>query len=206
MDALIAPERPGVDSLPRGSRTRGTAWRFLKRRRAPTATRRIAVALLCLLLFNGSLGAEPLEVAVKAAYLVKFPFYVEWPPSSFTTPTSPIVICVVGEDPFGSTIDEAVSAQQAQGRPMSVKRIRSLSRDSGCHVAYVGGEGRFDWARAAMTLVVTDAPEGTGIINFVLRDNRVRFTVDDDAASQNGLSISSKLLSVALAVRSRGAK
>jgi hypothetical protein len=54
---------------------------------------------------------------------------------------------------------------------------------------------------------VTDAlPSGTGMINFVIKDNRVRFTVDDEAAAQNGLAISSKLLGVALAVKPRGTK
>ena len=52
--------------------------------------------------------------------------------------------------------------------------------------------------------MVTDGANAPGMINFVLKDNRVRFIVDDDAAAQSGLTISSKLLSVALAVKPRG--
>lgn len=166
-------------------------------------------AALCFTLIVSCIGsvraAEPLEYSVKAAYLAKFAFYVDWPPAVFASLTSPIVLCVVGEDPFGSLLDEAVTGQQVQGRALTVKRIKSLTRESGCHIAYIGGEGtRVESLKGASTLVVTDTQGGNGIINFVLRDNRVRFTVDDETASQHGLAISSKLLSVALAVKPRG--
>jgi hypothetical protein len=151
-------------------------------------------------------AAEPLEYAVKAAYLAKFPFYVEWPPTAFAAPTSPLQLCIVGDDPFGSAIDEAVAGQQVQGRAITVQRMKTFTRDAGCHIAYVGSDTRPEALRGSTVLVVSDAPNGGGIINFVLRDNRVRFTVDDEAAFQNGLSISSKLLSVALSVRARGAR
>jgi len=148
---------------------------------------------------------DPLEYSLKAAYLAKFPFYVEWPPLAFASPTSPIVLCVVGEDPFGPLLDEAVNGQQSQGRALVVRRIRTLSRDAGCHLAYVGGDSaRVEVLKGSPVLVVTDTQGGNGMINFVLRDNRVRFTVDDDLAAQHGLGISSKLLNVAMAVKTRG--
>jgi hypothetical protein len=151
-------------------------------------------------------AAEPIEYAVKAAYLAKFPFYVEWPPGAFAAPASPVVLCIVGDDPFGQAIDEAVAGQQVQGRPITVRRMKTIARDSGCHIAYVGADTRAEALRGGTVLVVSDGPNGSGIINFVLRDNKVRFTVDDEAAFQNGLSISSKLLSVALSVRARGTR
>ena len=150
-------------------------------------------------------AAQPLEYAVKAAYLVKFPNYVEWPAPVFATPTAPLVLCVVGEDPFGSVLDEAATGQQVQGHPLVVRRLKAPARDSGCHVAYVAGDRRAETLRgAAGTLVVTDGAATAGIIHFVVRDNRVRFTVDDEAAAQSGLVISSKLLNVALSVKPRG--
>ena len=93
-----------------------------------------------------------------------------------------------------------------QGRPIAVRRLKSAARDAGCHIAYVGSDARSENLKGAAVLVVSDAPNGSGVINFVLRDNKVRFTVDDEAAFQNGLAISSKLLSVALSVRARGAR
>lgn len=151
-------------------------------------------------------AAEPLEYAVKAAYLVKFPFYVEWPPAAFVSASAPLMLCVVGEDPFGSLLDEAVAGQQVQGHPLVLRRLKSIGREQGCHVAYVGADTKLGALRGSGALVVTDGPTAGGVISFVLKDKRVRFTVDDEAAAQNGLAISSKLLSVALAVKPRGVR
>jgi hypothetical protein len=170
--------------------------------------------LALLLLVPGALPAafaEQAEYAVKAAFLSKFGFYVEWPAGAFATGT-PLVLCVVGDDPFGNYLDEAVAGQQVGGRSIVVRRLKSVTRDSGCHIAYVGSEPRpgavSDALRGSPTLVVTDAQTTAagGAIHFVLKDNRVRFTIDDDAAAQSGLSVSSKLLSLALAVKPRGAR
>jgi hypothetical protein len=175
-----------------------------------TVKRQVRMLMLLLAGWQGAgtfaWAAEPLEYAVKAAYLAKFAFYVEWPPTAFSGPTSPLLLCIVGDDPFGGAIDEAVAGQQVQGRAISVRRMKSVTRDSGCHIAYVGSDARGENLRGGSVLVVSDSPSGGGVINFVLRDNKVRFTVDDEAAFQNGLAISSKLLSVALSVRARGAR
>jgi hypothetical protein len=160
----------------------------------------------CLALVAGTLAAEPLEYAVKAAYLVKFPFYVEWPASAFANPGAPLVLCVIGEDPFGSLLDEAAAGQQVQGRSLVLRRLKTAPRDASCHVAYLGADVRPDVLRGSGMLVITDARAEGGMIHFVVKDNRVRFTVDDEAAAQGGLTISSKLLNVALAVKARGAR
>jgi len=155
---------------------------------------------------------EPLEWAVKAAYLAKFGFYVEWPREAFDGPTGPLNLCVVGEDPFGNLLDDAVAGQRIDGRPISVKRLKSVARGSGCHIAYVGNEVRtaaiIDGVRGSPTLVVTDAGGAApgGVIQFVLKDNRVRFAIDDEAAAQHGINVSSKLLSLALSVKPRGSR
>jgi len=166
-----------------------------------------AAALSGLLALTAAAGAaEPLEYAVKAAYLVKFPFYVDWPLAAFSTAAAPLNVCVIGEDPFGSLLDDAAAGQQVQGHPLAVRRMKTAARDAGCHVAYLGADGRADALRGSGTLLVTAAlATGSGVINFVVKDNRVRFTVDDELAAQNGLAISSKLLNVALSVRARGA-
>lgn len=146
------------------------------------------------------------EYAVKAAYLAKFPFYVEWPPGSLGAAGTPITLCVVGEDPFGPLLDEAAAGQHVQGRSLVVKRTRSITRESGCHIAYLGRDAKTEGLRSAPVLLVSDGPASGGTVNFVVRDNRVRFTVDDESAAQSGLAISSKLLAVALSVKSRGSR
>ncbi|HSW06794.1 YfiR family protein [Aquabacterium sp.] len=157
-------------------------------------------------------AAEPLEFAVKATYLTKFAFYVDWPGAAGPSPT--ITLCIVGDDPFGSLIDDAVAAHQGAGRTLVLRRLKTLARDAGCQIVYLGAEARAaaaaaaDSLRGSPVLVVSDArhPGSPGIIHFVIQDNRVRFTIDDDAAAQNGLSISAKLLTLALSVKPRGGR
>jgi hypothetical protein len=173
---------------------------------------RLAVAAAAIVLAAVA-AAEPLEYAVKAAFLSKFGFYVDWPNGAFAGPDSPLNLCIVGDDPFGSMLDDAVAGQRGEGRPIVVRRLKAAVRDSACHIAYVGGDARavasIDGLRGSAALVVSDARNpapATGVIHFVVRDNRVRFTIDDEAASQNGLAISSKLQGLALSVKARGAR
>jgi len=134
-----------------------------------TLTRR-RWAVLALLAMAGAHGmlhaAEPLEYAVKAAYLSKFPFYVEWPASAFAGLNSPITLCIAGEDPFGPALDDAVTGQQVQGHAIVVRRLRSVTRESGCHIVYIAGDARVEHLRGSNALVVTDGPSPGAIISF----------------------------------------
>ncbi|HTT08654.1 MAG TPA: YfiR family protein [Gammaproteobacteria bacterium] len=159
--------------------------------------------------------AGSLEYAVKAAYLYKFGFYVEWPSTALPSPTSPINLCVIGEDPFGTALDTAVHDQTINAHPIVIKRLESIGRDSGCHILYIGGmeiqrvSQIIDAVRGSGVLTVTDMQGSgaiSGIVNFVIKDDRVRFDIDEDAASQNGLAISSKLLSLAVNVKQKSSK
>jgi hypothetical protein len=148
---------------------------------------------------------QSLEYSVKANYLVRFAAFVEWPPRAFATPQSPVVICVVGHDPFRGTLDTAARAQTAYGRPLAVRRPGSREAAEGCHILYVGqGGGGMIPQGPRSILVVTDAaaPQTErGMIHFAISDNRVRFHIDLQQASRAGLSISSRLLNLALSVR-----
>ena len=152
----------------------------------------------------------PTEYRVKAAFLSKFGDFVDWPEAGFADATAPAVLCVVGHDPFGPTLDHVAQGQRLHGRMIVVRRIKAIEPTSGCHLAYLGG-GAQDQALALRTLAdapvltITDqAPdEARGVIDFTLRDNRVRFQIDDAAAARHGLTISSKLLALAISVRPR---
>lgn len=155
--------------------------------------------------------SNALEYAVKATYLYKFTPFIEWPAAAFAS--SPAVnLCVVGNDPFGDLLDRAASGQRIDDRAIVVHRLRKIDRHSGCHILYVGGSEAQPVAEALATvrgtpvLTVTDESQDSGakgIINLIVQDNRVRFEIDDQAAAENGLLISSKLLSLAAHVRPR---
>jgi hypothetical protein len=158
---------------------------------------------------------EPHEFAVKAAYLSKFGLYVEWPDAAFSS-SSAFNLCVAGDDPFGAELDKAAANQRIGSRAIVVRRLKTVERDSGCHILYISSADRrsirqsIETVHGSNVLVVSDAasPAAAGsIINFVIKDNRVRFDIDEEAAVKNGLTISSKLLGLALNVkRKQGAR
>src|ERR1043166_3374314 len=175
------------------------------------------LAALCFALIQGSVaaaGSESLENSVKAAYLAKFVLFIEWPPTAFASSNSPLTLCIAGEDPFGPVLDKAVSDQRVGNRAMVVVRPKVIGRDSGCHVLYVGVAEKLPSSIVGAmhsngVLTVSDGrgpASAAAVINFVIKDNRVRFDIDEDAAARNGLTISSKLLSLALNVKRKTAE
>ena len=153
--------------------------------------------------------AETLALAVKAAYLSKFPLYVEWPAAALAPTGRELHLCVMGPDPFGATLDAAAGGQRVADRILVVRRLKSVSREAGCHILFIGGTDSeraqvLASLRGSGVLTITDAQGAAeGIINFVMKDDRVRFDIDEAAAAANGIAISAKLLNLALNVKRR---
>lgn len=153
----------------------------------------------------------PLESQVKAAFLPKFAAYVNWPPGAIGPPDSPVQICIIGLDPFGRNLDEAAAAQHVDSHPILVRRIESTAGAEHCNVAFLGGSARQgtiamqEALRGQPILTITDASLGAerGMVHFALKDGRVRFHIDDALAARSNLSISARLLSLAISVKSR---
>ena len=148
-----------------------------------------------------------LEAAVKANYLYKFTPFVTWPASAFAGAASPFNLCVLGADPFGETLDAAVRNQQVAGHPVVVRRLARPEGLLACQLIYAGaarGQAATELlrsvARRPVLTVTEDGPGGpAGVIRFVPYQGRVRFWVDAAAAQGAGLTISSKLLALAVA-------
>ena len=150
-----------------------------------------------------------LEFAVKAAFITKFLPFVEWPNGAFAATGGSLRICVAGRDPFGDLLDRAADHQSISGHPLTVQRFPVVAKNNGCQVLYAGGSPEQPVAdmltavRGTPVLTLTDnasGPKNRGMINFIVSDNRVRFEIDEAAAERNGLTISSKLLSLATRV------
>jgi len=153
-----------------------------------------------------ALDGPALEYAVKATYLYKFGPFVEWPVAALPMPTSPVNLCVIGDDPFGKALDQAVAGQHIGEHPISVRRIAQASKESGCQIMYFSERGsqliseQLARLQNQPVLTVTDGADeeqSRGIVNFFIQDGRVRFDIDERAAARSGLTISSKLLSIA---------
>lgn len=163
----------------------------------------------------GAAGAEAVttpEFAVKAAYLHKLAAFVDWPDTAFESPGAPIYFCVAGASPFGGMLQQAVADQRIGSHRIVIRYLERADRIAGCHVLYLAAPNAgfaaeaLRSAHAAPVLTVTDSAfedRPTGIIHFVLKDSRVRFQIDDAAAAQSGLMLSSKLLSLALLSKPR---
>lgn len=173
----------------------------------------LALGLMALAGPAGAQAGRPaasLEYPVKANYLVKFAAFVEWPADSLGA--GPMTVCVLGEDPFGTVLDRAAAAEVVDGRRVVVRRLSRVDARSGCQMIYLGGSREQTPGQAlaalagAPVLTITDSARGVdrGIIHFAVSGKRVRFHIDDRRAARARLSISSRLLSLALSVRARG--
>jgi hypothetical protein len=171
------------------------------------------MSVLTLLIAGAALAqVPPLESAVKATYVYKFAAFVEWPEASFTSDDSPLTICVAGDDGPGRLIGQAAKGQAVGRHPIVVRRLTQAVPPLACHVLYVAGlradaiGAYLDAAAGAGVLTVTDSADerpSQGVINFLVRDNRVRFEIDLEKAARQRLAISSKLVNLALRVQSR---
>lgn len=149
-------------------------------------------------------AAQPTDVAVKAAFLPRFARYVTWPAAAMPKGSNPFVLCVIGRDPFGSMLDDAARSQLIDGRGIVVRRLEAAAGADGCQIAFIStGGGSSQRAITKGVLTVTDAANGPfrGIIHFVLSGGKVRFFIDERAATEHGLSVSSRLLALAVGVR-----
>jgi hypothetical protein len=172
----------------------------------------IAAGILAILMaLTGTSGAwgqtKPRgEYDVKAAFLFNLAKFIDWPATSFESPRSPFAICILGKDPFGRSIDDALQGRSIDDRPVSVTRVKDTAEGRHCQILFVGiVESKsvleiIDGLRGTNVLLVGDADgfaSSGGTIQFTLEENHVRFLVNVDAADHAGLKVSSKLLSLA---------
>jgi hypothetical protein len=147
------------------------------------------------------------EYQVKAAYLLKFGSYVEWPPQAFEQRDSPFVIGVLAADAVAEEVERAAVAAVVEGRPVQVRRLdHSDAGTAGAHVLFIdrsrGGQlaDTLALARGRPLLTVTESEQALaagGMINFVIVENKVRFDIALAPAEASQLKISARLLSVA---------
>ena len=149
------------------------------------------------------------EYLIKAGFIYNFAKFVEWPSTAFSQPDSPIMIGVLGTDPFGSVLDRLVEDKKIGQRGFVVKRYKwgkDLKDLKECKILFVSASEKahideiVQAVKGLPILMVGETPgfaERGGIIRFTLEDNRVRFEINVDAAHQADLNISSRLLTLA---------
>lgn len=154
----------------------------------------------------------PSENQVKAAFLINFPKYVDWPAEAFAETNNPVVIAVLGETKVTREIQKVIPGRTVNNREIVLKRLASGEDSSGCHILFISAieQQRFPnlLPQLRNTSVLTvgeseDFLERGGVINLACRAQKIALEVNLTAAGQARLKISSKLLSVASVVKGK---
>ncbi|MBV8819063.1 MAG: YfiR family protein [Acidobacteriaceae bacterium] len=170
--------------------------------------RLIALAAVALLLAAAEPAQPELEHKVRAAFLLNFTKFVDWPEDAVGNPEIPFTICVIGKDPVGRALDDVVGGEAVNGRRLVVRRFDEVPARGTCQLAY------FDASTKGIPQMLEQLGSGVltvgegesfvksgGMIAFLIQARRVRFDINLAAADSAGLRLSSKLLSVAREVK-----
>ena len=148
----------------------------------------------------------PQEYQVKAVFLFNFTQFIGWPPATPAEAQTPIVIGILGDDPFGSYLDDTVRGEKVGDRPLVVRRYRHLDDVDDCQILFISRSEAMHFEQIAARLkdrsilTVSDADQSGkrgGIVRFVTEKDRVKLHISVNSAKDAGLTISSKLLRVA---------
>ena len=155
------------------------------------------------------------EYDLKAAFLFNFAQFVEWPADAFADAGTPIVIGVLGEDPFGKSLDDIVAGETVHNRPLAIRRFRAVDQVDSCQILFISlsESARLDQVLKALEhrsiLTVGETKDFTtraGIIGFEVTNRRLRLRINTAAATAAKLTISSKLLRQAETAESRSGR
>jgi uncharacterized protein DUF4154 len=160
------------------------------------------------LLLRLSSAAEPKsklarENDLKAVFLFNFTQFVEWPTTAFSDPDAPFVIGVLGEDPFGKSLDDVVANETVKNRKIVIQRYRDVRDVVGCHVLFISQSestrlGHIVESLNGKNILTVGETDGFsaagGMIRFSIVQNKLHLRINLESATAAQLIISSKLL------------
>lgn len=172
---------------------------------------RINIVLLLALFLAGPAGQMKAQIRppafnatqLKAAFLLNFGQFVKWPPEAFTNDDSPVIIGILGADPFGPLLDELVRSEKVEKRRLEVVRFRRVEDIKTTHVLFIGASetSRIEEILRALDgkpILTVGETEGFarrgGMIRFLTENRKIRLRINLEAARENQIQISSKLL------------
>jgi hypothetical protein len=146
------------------------------------------------------------EYLLKAVFLFNFTQFVDWPANAFENAQSPLVIGVIGDNPFGAYLTQTVSGEKINGHPLTVQYYKSEEEIKLCHILFVNVnetkklEQVLETAKGKNMLTVSDHPDFLkqgGMIRFVTNNNKIKLQINIDACRESKMVLSSKLLRLA---------
>jgi hypothetical protein len=166
----------------------------------------LLLLLFCVNPFCNGQNKPAAEYQVKAIFLYNFTQFIDWPQTAFKNTDDPFVIGIIGDDPFGDYLDEAVAGEKIGSHPIAIKRFHDIKHAASCHILYINSSDK-EWVRTILAtlsdkniLTVSDDPYFNnlgGIVRFYTEDNKIRLQINVMQSKVAQLSISSKLLNVA---------
>lgn len=158
------------------------------------------------LLLNGNARASEFdEYTVKAAYLYNFAKYVEWPSEVFVKTDTPLLICIVGKNPFDGAL-EMLAGKMVNSHPVEVRSVLATANLGRCQVVFIARteQSRLNTILKNMdsqpVLTVSDISnfaEAGGMIGLIEIEQRIRFDINMAATDRARLKLSSQLLKLA---------
>lgn len=162
--------------------------------------------LLLLGTLSGNAQNPSLEYQLKAVFLFNFTQFVDWPAESFPDDQSPLVIGIIGENPFGNYLEQAVSGETKNGHPVIVQYYQDEDSAKSCHMLFINlpeSDKRkqvIEKIKEEPVLTVSDASDffvQGGLVRFVKKNNKIRLQINLEACKELGIVPSSKLLQLA---------
>lgn len=146
------------------------------------------------------------EYQIKAVFLFNFVQFVQWPRTAFTRPGEPFCIGVLGENPFGTFLEETVRNEKVDGHPLVVRHFERVEEVKDCQILFVSRsesekpDGILKALKGKSILTVGDKEgfeDNGGVVRFATENNKIRLRISLRAAQTAKLKISSKLLRLA---------
>jgi hypothetical protein len=172
--------------------------------------------ILLAFVFSKAKGQQYTEYDLKAAYVYNFSKFVNWPETSFKSETSPFIITVFGDNPITPVLNKALKSKNIKGREIKIRVIYNIEEIGETHILFVSRDAQGQLAQIIKhcenqsILVVGDIIENFcqsgGIINFTAKSSKYRFEINNQAAHNSNLKISSKLLALSRIVSSEEIK
>ena len=173
----------------------------------PCAARAVACSVMAVNIAAAMpLWAQPsLEYGVKAALLLNFARFIEWPDRAFADASAPINVRVFGGNPFGDTLERTLSGETIGSHSLAARHVKSVAESTACHMVFVpaGSESRAtailqQQGSYAVSVGESERFENMGgAVTLVLEEGRVRFKVNLRPVERRGIRISARMLQLA---------
>jgi YfiR/HmsC-like len=174
-------------------------------KRAMRAFLRVAMFVaVCVFSTTAQKGLQQYDA--KAKFLATTARFVEWPASSFKTPSAPLQICIQGNFSFGTRLAELTRSATVDGHRVEVKWIRKEQDLPGCQLIFLSRSEakRYDKVLEAVKTSIAltvgedeDFLHAGGMLSLETTRSGVLFDVNLDAVNEGHLKLSSQLLSLA---------